>query len=199
MIKTAVVLTVAMTTAGVQSAAALLDRAAEDFRAGRIAESVIGFDRAAALQPDAAPHLWQRGIALYYAGRFDDCRRQFESHRTVNPADVENAAWHFLCVAKAESPAAAKAKMLPVGRDERVPMREVDLMFRGRLRSTDVLAAGAGSASAEFYAHLYIGLYLEATGEPERGRAEIRIAASSRYSAVGGYMHDVARVHLLVR
>lgn len=182
-----------------QSPGALIDRAMTDFRAGRIADAVTGFDRAAALQPDASPHLWQRGIALYYAGRFDACRLQFESHRTVNPADVENAAWHFLCVAKAESPAIARAKMLPVGPDGRVPMREIDQMFRGRLRAADVIAAASGSTAAEFYAHLYVGLYLQAIGEQAKGLAEIRIAASSRYGPVGGYMHDVARVHLLMR
>src|SRR5262245_66409645 len=82
----------------------ILDRAINDFLAGRINESVAGFDRVVALAPQAAPQLWQRGIALYYAGRYKDCRAQFESHRTVNPNDVENPAWHFMCVAKAESP-----------------------------------------------------------------------------------------------
>jgi len=71
------------------------------------------------------PQLWQRGIALYYAGRYDDCRKQFEAHRTVNPDVVENAAWHFLCVARADSVAAARAALLPVGPDRRVPMHEV--------------------------------------------------------------------------
>ena len=33
-----------------------------------LTESVAGFDRVAALAPQAAPQLWQRGIALYYAG-----------------------------------------------------------------------------------------------------------------------------------
>jgi len=79
-----------------QSAREVLDTATADFRAGRIAESLSGFDRVIALQPEAAPHLWQRGIALFYAGRYADCREQFESHRTVNPADEANAAWHFL-------------------------------------------------------------------------------------------------------
>ncbi len=184
---------------GAQSPMAVLDRAIADFRAGRIADAVTGFDRVVALQPDAAPQLWQRGIALYYAGRFDACRRQFESHRTVNPADVENAAWHFLCVAKAESVAAARAKMLPVGPDGRVPMHEIDQMFRGRIGPKVVLAAATGSPAAEFYAHLYVGLYLEATGDAERSLAELRVAASAQYATVGGYMHDVARVHLLIR
>jgi hypothetical protein len=39
-------------------------------------------------------------------------------------------------------------------------------------------------------------LYLEATGDRERGRAQIEIAAEDRYARVGGYMHDVARVHM---
>lgn len=83
----------------------VFDRAVADFQAGRISESVSGFDRLAKLVPDAVPQLWQRGVALYYAGRYQDCRAQFESHRTVNPNDVENSAWHFLCVARGESPA----------------------------------------------------------------------------------------------
>ena len=90
----------------------VLGRAIADFLAGRVKESVVGFDRVAALAPDAAPQLWQRGIALYYVGRYDDCRKQFESHRTVNPNDVENPAWHFLCVAHAESPQSARASRI---------------------------------------------------------------------------------------
>ena len=95
----------------------LLDRAVTDFEGGRIAESAAGFDALIQLRPDVAPQLWQRGITLYYAGRFADCRAQFESHRTVNPNDVENAAWHFLCVARAESVVKARAALLPVGPD----------------------------------------------------------------------------------
>src|SRR5262245_7135390 len=100
-----------------------------DFVAGRIPESVAGFEAVIKADPASAPYLWQRGIALYYAGRFADCRDQFVSHRTVNPDDVENAAWHFLCVARADSPAAARAALLPVGPDARVPMRQVYEMF----------------------------------------------------------------------
>jgi lipoprotein NlpI len=92
----------------------ILDRAIDDFLGGHLAESVTGFDRVATLVPQVAPQLWQRGIALYYAGRYQDCRAQFESHRIVNPNDVENPAWHYLCVAKAESPAKARAALLPV-------------------------------------------------------------------------------------
>ncbi|MEO7156502.1 MAG: hypothetical protein ABI039_03005 [Vicinamibacterales bacterium] len=95
-----------------QSSRAILDRAIDDFRAGRIEQSLAGFDRVALLSPAEAPYLWQRGIAQYYAGQFRDCRDMFISHRRVNPDDVENAVWHFLCVAKAESPEAARQQIL---------------------------------------------------------------------------------------
>jgi lipoprotein NlpI len=174
----------------------VLDRAMADFRAGRIAASIEGFDRVAQLQPDAAPHLWQRGIALYYAGRFQDCRAQFETHRTVNPNDVENAAWHFLCVARAESPQAAVQKMLPVGPDQRAPMREIYQLYLGKLTEAEVMAAAGRHAGAQFFAHLYIGLYREARGEPAAAWQAIALAADPKYADAGGYMHDVARVHV---
>src|SRR3954469_13308057 len=172
---------------------ALLDRAIADFLAGRIAESVEKFDRVAASDPALAPHLWQRGIALYYAGRYADCRRQFESHRTVNPDDVENAAWHFLCVARADSPAAARAALLPVGPDPRPPMREIYQMFCGALSADQVLAAAGTRPEALFYAHLYVALYAEASGDRVRTLEHLQVAADSRYASVGGYMHMVAR------
>jgi len=181
-----------------QGPKAMLDRAADEFAAGRFTQSALTFDEAAKLIPEEAPYLWQRGIALYYAGRFTDCRRQFESHRTVNPDDVENAAWHFLCVAREQTPEKARAALLPVGPDPRPPMREVYQMFRGALTADDVLKAAGNSRSAQFYAHLYIGLYSEALGRTDAARQHIKEAAADRYAPVGGYMHMVATVHLKV-
>jgi lipoprotein NlpI len=181
---------------GNQSVRAILERAADDFRAGRIEQSLAGFDRVALLSPAEAPYLWQRGIAQYYAGKFRECRDMFISHRTVNPDDVENAAWHFLCVARAESPDAARQQVLPVGRDARVPMREVYQMFQGRMTQAQVMKAAGSDPSAQFFARLYIGLYLEATGDPKAGRVQIEIAAEDQFARVGGYMHDVAVVHI---
>ena len=171
-------------------------RALADFQSGRLDASVAGFDALARLAPAFAPQLWQRGIALYYVGRYEECRRQFESHRTVNPNDVENAAWHFLCVARAESPEQARDALLPVGPDRRVPMRQIYELFRGTLGPEGVLTAAGAPPAAQFYAHLYLGLYFEAIGNEDRAREHIGVAAAERYAAVGGYMHAVARVHL---
>jgi lipoprotein NlpI len=173
-----------------------LDRAIVHFQAGRVAESVAEFDNVARLAPDYAPQLWQRGIALYYAGRYRDCRTQFESHRTVNPDDVENAAWHFLCVARAESVEKARTALLPVGPDSRVPMREVYQMFSGAVSPEKVLATAGADVGSQFYAHLYMGLYFDVLGRKAETLDHIRAAAGDRYAAAGGYMHRVARVHL---
>ena len=190
-----ITLLLALLQAGAESPRTVMDRAIADFEAGRIAASAAGFDKVARLAPDYAPQLWQRGIALYYAGRYRDCRAQFELHRTVNPNDVENAAWHFLCVARAESPEKAKAALLPVGPDARVPMRQIYEMFGGKLTPEQVLAAAGAQPEAQFYAHLYTGLYFEAQGNKGRALEQIVAAADERY-AVGGYMHMVARVHM---
>jgi len=175
----------------------VLDRAIEDFLAGRVKESVVGFDRVALLAPQAAPQLWQRGIALYHVGRYDDCRKQFESHRTVNPNDVENPAWHFLCVAHAESPQKARAGLLPVGPDQRSPMREVYEMFKGTMTPDAVLAAGR-SGSGRFFAELYVGLYYEAIGNNAMALPHLKAAASDQFAGAGGYMHRVAMLHPLL-
>lgn len=175
---------------------AVLNRAIAEFEKGRFAESVAEFDRLTKLVPGIAPELWQRGIALYYAGHFGECRRQFESHRTVNPNDVENAAWHFLCVARAESPEKARAALLPVGPDSRVPMRQVYEMFRGSLAPEAVLAAAGTEPTGQFYARLYIGLFSEALGRKALAMEHLKAAAAARFEKTGGYMHIVARVHL---
>lgn len=182
-----------------ESPQAVLERAIDDFLSGRVTESVTGFDRVASLAPNAAPQLWQRGIALYYVGRYDDCRKQFESHRTVNPNDVENPAWHFLCVAHAESPARARAALLPVGPDQRSPMREIYRMFQGNLSPEAVIGAATQNPSARFFAELYVGLYYEATGDNARALPHLRAAAADTYASAGGYMHRVATLHPLLR
>ncbi|NBW85328.1 MAG: hypothetical protein EBR23_00485 [Planctomycetia bacterium] len=156
------------------------DEAVRLFFAGRPAESVKAFDALVTAQPAAEPHLWQRGLALYYAGRFAAGRRQFELHRTVNPADVENATWHFACVARDQGADAAQAALLPVGADRRVPMREIYDLYAGRGSAAAVLDTArsllsrqryedAIRASAEAAQHARAA-YTAATAEAERRR-----------------------------
>jgi lipoprotein NlpI len=169
------------------------------FKSGKFAESVSDFDRYLTLAPDQKPYHWQRGISLYYAGRFAAGRQQFELHQTVNPHDVENAVWHFLCTARADGLAAAKRRLIPIENDARVPMAQVHQLFAGKCSPADVLAAAesvpndARAGEPLFYAHLYLGLYYEAIGDPKQARDHIFKAAER--SRENGYMGDVARVH----
>jgi lipoprotein NlpI len=171
------------------------------FRHNDIAGSLADFDRAARLNPNLAPHLWQRGIADYYAGKFEAGRRQFESHQTVNPHDVENAAWHFLCVARLEGLEAARKSLIKIDttRDTRVPMAEIYDLFAGRCSPADVRQAAANdqSPTAMMYADLYLGLYSEAAGHRSDARKSLRAAADA--NVPDNYMHDVAKVHVQQR
>ena len=170
------------------------------FKMGRIDESIRDFDKAIELDPSSDPHHWQRGISYYYAGRFKECIGQFERHRAVNPDDVENAFWHFLCNVALDGVEAAREALLPVGPDARVPMMTIYELVRGEADVDDVLtAAGRAGGSptrrdaALFHAHLYIGLYHEALGNRES--AETHITKAARDFRFEHYMGDVAKVH----
>ena len=171
------------------------------FKLGRVSEAVADFDRFLELMPAQRPYHWQRGIALYYAEKFEEGRKQFELHQTVNPADVENAAWHFLCVARASGLAPARASLIPISGDPRVPMTQIFALFAGKGSAAEVIAAAeAGQPTAEqlkdrlFYAHLYLGLYYEAEGDAKRAADHLEKAAGPY--AQDHYMGDVARVHV---
>lgn len=170
-------------------------------KCGRFADAVADFDAVLAARPALAPSHWRRGIALYYAGRFADGAAQFESHRTVNPGDVENSVWHYLCVAEAESPAAAKAKLLPVGQERRPVFPQILDLFAGRC-GPEAVTAAAGQVPADspsgpparFYADLYLGLYHAAAGEAAKATERLTAAVANRLA--DDYMGDVAVVHL---
>ena len=175
-------------------------RGAENFRLGRIAESIADWDKFIAAHPEQEAHHWQRGIAYYYAGRFTDGRKAFELHQTVNSHDVENAVWHFLCMAREQGVAKARAALIPIDGDSRVPMAQVHALFAAKLKPEDVMAAAtAGNVRGElkerqvFYANLYLGLYYEAIGEAKRAREYIEKSAAEYQKH--DYMGDVAHVH----
>ena len=94
--------------------------------AGKPKESAEAFDALVKLRPEIEPELWQRGLALYYADRFADGVAQFERHKEVNPADVENVTWHFACLARDKDVDTARKQLLAVGNDARVPMKEAN-------------------------------------------------------------------------
>jgi lipoprotein NlpI len=176
-------------------------RGSEHFRAGRFAESVADFDAEIRLQPLRGPWHWKRGISLYYAGRYADGAKQFEGYQTVDAKDVENAVWRFLCMAKDPQigPDRARREIFEIKDDRRVPMRQIHSLFAGKLKPDDVLTAVRADQPNEkvlnerlFYAHLYLGLYFDATGDAERAKTHLAEAVGHK---IGHYMWDVAKVH----
>ena len=188
--------------AEVESAQFLHRRGTEHFFAGRIAESLKDWDRVVKMVPQQAPHHWQRGIALYYAGRFREGVAQFESHQTVNGTDVENAVWHFICAVHTEGGSAKKAQkaIYPYAGDRRIPLKEVHALFAGDGSPKEVLAAANKNPSDEIsqrnhlcYAHLYLGLYYEAFGDLKKTVHHMSKAAVDY--KMDHYMGKVAQIH----
>jgi lipoprotein NlpI len=197
-----------------ESALAELDRAMEKvsgnpqmhlirgsllFRSGKVEESLVDFDKCIELDPRIKPYLWQRGISLYYAGKYQEGIDQFTVHRQVNPNDVENAFWHFLCAAKLEGVEAAQKSILLSGTDQRVPMMQVQDLIQGKTTPEAVIEAAEtprsrvrGPAYERFYGYLYVGLYYDALGNQELAAKWIEKCVELK---VDGYMGDVARVH----
>lgn len=180
-------------------------KGAEHFFAGRIKESLVEWDAQVKEDPSSLAGHWQRGLALYYAERFKEGRAQFEEHQKVNPEDVENAVWHFLCVTKAENVEAARKAYIPITHDTRVPMKEIHALYAGKGTEEAVLKAAAAREGItdvardlqRCYAHLYLGLYHEALGEPDA--AKVHMLKAATLAPASNYMGQVAVVHCKVR
>lgn len=183
-----------------QCVEALDHRGGEYFKLGKFAESLADFDRYLELRPRDRPGHWRRGITLYYAGKYDEGRKQFVGYEKVDTNDVENAVWHFLCAAKLEGLDKARKSILKIGKDARPPMMQVYDLYRGTLKPEDVLTSVTDAKLTDeqrnralFYAHLYLGLYYDATGDGKRA-LEHMTQAAQKYR-IEHYMWDVARVH----
>lgn len=174
-------------------------RGAEYFKLGLIDESIADFDAAIRIDPPRERGHWRRGIAYYYAGQFDKGQRQFEAYQTFDDNDVENAVWRYLCMARRVGVQQARDDLLRIRDDRRVPMMQIYALFAGRARIDDVLDAIRQGEPTErernarrFYAHLYLGLYYDAAGQPQQAAQHMQQAVAHR---IGHYMWDVAYLH----
>ncbi|MFT5528166.1 MAG: lipoprotein NlpI [Pirellulaceae bacterium] len=190
-------------------ASAYYHRGRENFRLANMEQCVQDFDKYVELNPAVASRQWERGIALYYAGKFQAGADQFKLYQTYHDNDVENSVWRYLCMARADKDTElARKAMLPIRNDRRVPMMQVYELYRGNLKPTEVLKAieeAGGSAEQQagrtFYADLYLGLYYEANGKHKLARKHLDKAADPKLGESGhlnSYMWDVARIHVLL-
>ncbi|CAM9404504.1 unnamed protein product [Choristocarpus tenellus] len=182
-------------------------RGIDKFRAGQVNASIADFDQAILLEPRVMPYMWQRGLSLYYAQRFEEGSAQFRKDVAVNPNDTEEAIWAFMCEVRLPGVGfdTARRNMLRVGRDRRPFMRAAYSMFAGESGERELaLEMGDGntlsSASPSyFYSNLYLGLYAEARGDETLAQKYISAAVKSPYASSGDYMHALAKVHQQLR
>jgi lipoprotein NlpI len=179
----------------------VMERGMARFQAGKITEALIDFDRANETEPRMEAQNWQRGIALYYLGRYADGRRQFETHHKVNADDVENAVWLFMCIARAENMEAARKAMLPLGKDDRVPMTEIYQYYAGKGTKEEVIKAAradstepGGQRRQVFYALFYLAIHDDLEGK--RADAIDKLEQAVTLGEPGDYMASVAAIHL---
>jgi lipoprotein NlpI len=183
--------------AAAQTPQALVDKAETAFAEGRFAETVAAFDDLVKLVPDAAPVLWQRGIALYELGRYKECTAQFASFFAVDASDLENASWHFLCAARAGTLEIARLSALKAGPDRRIMRTQIYEMLLGHRTPEDLVELSHTTVGvAQFYAYLYAGLLRDVMGNRAGAIEYLTQAASDTYKDDGGFMNVVARVHL---
>ena len=175
-----------------------IQRGMSHFQLGFIAEAIADFDRAETLDPLLTPYLWQRGLAYYYAGRFEDGLRQFEIDLTVNGQDIEETVWRYLCQAQLQGTPAARADLRPVHNDPRAFMVRVYQLFAGMCGGSTVIGESQRDGRrAQFYSHLYVGLFCEAEHDTEGARHHITQAAAMQ--VLEDYMGWLALVHQHLR
>lgn len=170
---------------------------------GNFSGSAEDFDAYYEAVPEARNRQWERGITLYFVDRFQDGADQFKEYQTYHDADVENAAWRYLCEAKIDGPDAAAERLMPVGPDRRVPMMKIHALYGAKAEPAEVFleceklpADSPPQRTALFYAHLYVGLWYESRGETEKAKEHLTLAANEY--PIEHYMGWVAKVHPLV-
>ena len=153
------------------------------------------------------PHLWQRGLACFYNGHWQEGARQFECDMSANGNDIEEVIWHFLCSCGIHGFQKAYSNgFLPLCIGNTCPpvppMQQILELYKGTISVEEVLASVTtvdGSVVKSYndtnalpYAHFYIGLYHEARKEYLKAKKHFKIAAEFKNP---DYMGKLMEMH----
>ena len=171
-----------------------------NFCAGNIDASMGDFDRYIKERPERANSQWERGITCYYANKYKAGSKQFEDYQDYHDNDVENAVWRYLCQMKFDGKKKARAAILPIKNDPRIPMMEIYRLFRGESTPENVLKVlGNGQSDPplvnrqRFDTHLYLALYFDSEDDLKTATKHVDIAVQQ--FELGDYMWSVAVQH----
>lgn len=176
------------------------------FFLAQFAEAVSDYDETVKIDPTLDASHWRRGIALFYAGRFEDGAKQFERYHSFDNVDRENGIWRFLCQTKSVGLAKARESLLKYEKDDREPFPDVFKLFAGTITADEiekrVEAAKVSDderQSRRFYADLYIGLNSAVQDRAADALAALARATKNPWPRTAGYgprwMWHVGRVH----
>ena len=176
------------------------------FFLGQMSEAVTDYDRMIELDENERASHWRRGIALFYARRYEDAAAQFESYHSFDQIDRENGIWRYLSQHRAIGRDKAREGLLKYQKDDREPFPAVYKLFAGTMTPDQILdqIAQADISKSErekrlFYAHLYIGLNHAVENEVEPARKHLAEATRNTWGPTAGYgphyMWHVARLH----
>ena len=174
---------------------------------GNLDKANWSFNTVIYLDPTQTPHLWQRGLSLYYSSRYKEGMLQFQQNMDVNGSDIEEVLWHFICKAKILGyNKAYEDGFLSLQQSDTpppLPMSEVLALFQRRGTVDNVIAVASSSIKGEIvpsynntdalgYAHFYIGLYYELQGSIELAGRHYKQAAEIRNT---DYMGQLMVMH----
>jgi lipoprotein NlpI len=176
------------------------------FKRGLFAEAAADYDKMAELDAGLDKGHWRRGIAFFYAGKFDKAAHQFEIYHSFDDVDRENGIWRYFSQYKATGKENAQAGLLKYAKDDREPFPAVYRLFEGKLTPEQVIAQVEGAKitgdekeSRRFYGHLYVGLNAAVEGRKEEAVKHLHEAVSNSWAPTAGYgpeyMWHVGRVH----
>ncbi len=185
---------------------ALSRRGDARFFLSQFEDAVADFDAMLRLDPALEASHWRRGIALFYAKRYDAAAGQFERYHTFDNVDRENGIWRFLCQTRSVGLSQARESLLRYEKDDREPFPAVFRLFAGTMTEQEILNGIAAARiddsdrqSRRFYADLYIGLNHAVQDRPNEALAALARATKNDWPRTAGYgprwMWHVGRVH----
>lgn len=184
-----------------KEASLAVKRGMELFTQGDVAGSLQEFNNALELDPRQKPYLWQRGLSLYYLNRFVEGAAQFREDVAVNPNDMEESIWCFICEARQIGVEESRKQFLEVGQDRRPVMRKAYQLFKEDGNPKDLINEFKdGEPYQCFYAYLYAGLFYESKRSTKAAKEALIAACQTPYGARSGdYMATLAKVHCQCR
>ncbi|MCA9041695.1 MAG: tetratricopeptide repeat protein [Planctomycetaceae bacterium] len=170
-------------------------------------KAVADYNRMIELNPQLKDSHWRRGIALYYAGEYEQAANQFERYHSYDNVDRENGIWRYFCQVRAYGEKRAREDLLKYEKDDREPFPRLYELFAGKVTPKEILESiHAAELSPEdreqrlFYAELYVGLNHAVHQENEQAIPHLEKAVLNKFRIRSGYgpsyMWQVGRVQL---